>query len=90
MRNTTLIAVSAAAMLSTGILMSNRAEAMLGAPASVGRAAQTTNSVEKARTPPGFSHGRKVGWHGLHHPPGWSHGRKVGWHHGSMPPGLRR
>jgi hypothetical protein len=20
-------------------------------------------------TPPGFSHGRKVGWHGRHHPP---------------------
>jgi len=85
MRNTTLIAVSAAAMLSTGILMSNRAEAMLGAPASVDRAAQTTNSVEKARTPPGFSHGRKV-----YARRGWSHGRKVGWHHGSMPPGLRR
>ena len=41
-------------------------------------------------TPPGFSHGRKVGWHSRHHPPGWSQGRKVGWHHGSMPPGLRR
>lgn len=41
-------------------------------------------------TPRGFSHGRKVGWHGRHHPPGWSEGRKVGWHHASMPPGLRR
>lgn len=41
-------------------------------------------------TPPGFSQGRKVGWHGRHHPPGWSHGRKVGWHHTAMPPGLRR
>jgi hypothetical protein len=41
-------------------------------------------------TPPGFTHGRKVGWHGRHHPPGWSQGRKVGWHHASMPPGLRR
>src|SRR5215467_8477733 len=41
-------------------------------------------------TPRGFSHGRKIGWHGRHHPPGWSAGRKVGWHHASMPPGLRR
>jgi hypothetical protein len=41
-------------------------------------------------TPRGFSHGRKVGWHGRHHPPGWGEGRKVGWHHASVPPGLRR
>ncbi len=47
--------------------------------------------VSQARLAPhGFSHGRKVGWHGRHHPPGWGHGRKVGWHHAAMPPGLRR
>lgn len=40
--------------------------------------------------PPGFSKGKKVGWHGSHRPPGWSHGKKEGWDGKSEPPGLRR
>jgi hypothetical protein len=40
-------------------------------------------------SPPGFSHGRKLGWASAG-PPGWSHGRKVGWHGGHMPPGLSK
>jgi hypothetical protein len=43
-----------------------------------------------AFVPPGFHHGRKVGFGGHHVPPGWSHGHKVGWHGASMPPGLHR
>jgi len=55
-----------------------------------GRVGGQGSLVTQARTPHGFSQGRKVGWHGRHHPPGWSQGRKVGWHRASMPPGLRR
>ena len=44
----------------------------------------------RSRTPPGFHHGQKVGWHGAQHPPGWGRGTKTGWHHGTMPPGLQR
>jgi hypothetical protein len=39
-------------------------------------------------SPPGFSHGGKVGWRGASTPPGWSKGRKVGWQGRGMPPGL--
>jgi hypothetical protein len=90
MRNVALTAASAVAIISAGCLISNRAEAMLGARESVGLAAQAIAPVALARIPPGFSHGRKFGWRGAHHPPGWSHGRKFGWRGGSMPRGLRR
>jgi Spy/CpxP family protein refolding chaperone len=53
-------------------------------------ATTVSDAAASTRSPPGFHHGRKVGWHGQHHPPGWAHGRKVGWHHGTAPPGLRR
>jgi hypothetical protein len=33
-------------------------------------------------TPPGWSHGDKVGWQGAKVPPGWSHGTPPGWSHG--------
>ena len=32
--------------------------------------ATTSYAAVSTRTPPGFHHGRKAGWHGLHHPPG--------------------
>ena len=38
-------------------------------------------------TPPGYSHGSKLGWASASYPPGFSHGRKRGWHGGSYPPG---
>jgi hypothetical protein len=67
------------------------AAASLRAQVNEGLFSSENSLVTQARlTLPGFSHGRKVGWHGRHHPPGWSHGHKVGWHHASMPPGLRR
>jgi hypothetical protein len=52
-----------------------------------------TADSASARTPHGFTEGKKTGWHRHHSsvPPGWHHGNKVGW--GSMrtmPPGLRR
>ena len=90
MRMIVLAVASAATILSAGIFTSTHAEAMIGAPASVGLAAEAAAPVENVRSPPGFGHGRKVGFRGQHHPPGWAHGGKVGWHHGSMPPGLRR
>jgi hypothetical protein len=41
----------------------------------VTKAATATNSIievkrHKASNPPGWSHGRKTGWHGSHKPPG--------------------
>ena len=41
-------------------------------------------------TPPGFSHGRKLGWGSAGRPPGWSHGKKTGWNGAGMPPGWSR
>jgi hypothetical protein len=38
--------------------------------------------------PPGWSHGRKAGWHGSTTPPGWSKGNKTGWNGKDSPPGL--
>jgi hypothetical protein len=71
--------------------MKGRLYRSIGAPAlAVLFVATTSYAAVSTRTPPGFHHGRKAGWHGLHHPPGWAHGRKVGWHHGTAPPGLRR
>lgn len=40
-----------------------------------------------ARIPPGWSHGKKTGWHGAETPPGWSKGEKTGWNGENMPPG---
>jgi hypothetical protein len=41
--------------------------------------------------PPGFSRGKKVGWHGAGVPPGWAKAQKKakGWRGGSVPPGLQ-
>lgn len=54
----------------------------------VGKAGGAFASTRFSSNPPGFSHGRKVGWVNGN-PPGWSHGRKTGWHNGIVPPGLR-
>jgi len=35
--------------------------------------------------PPGWSHGKKTGWHN-DVPAGWSHGKKTGWHNEGKPP----
>jgi hypothetical protein len=39
-------------------------------------------------TPPGWSHGRKVGWSNGQ-PRGFTHGKKKGWRGGLTPPGWR-
>jgi len=86
-----LAAVSAAAIVSVGVLTSTHAKAVTGARGGIALAAQTASPVEDVRLPRGFSHGGKAGFRGRHTPPGWAHGRKMGW--GStrtMPPGLRR
>jgi hypothetical protein len=51
-----------------------------------------TGDSASARTPHGFSEGKKTGWHRHHSnvPPGWHHGHKQGWGSSRMPPGLHR
>jgi Flp pilus assembly protein TadB len=52
------------------------ADAFTGNAGSIAKAATTTNSIIEVKhsphksRPPGWSHGRKVGWHGRGKPPG--------------------
>ena len=75
-----LTATAAPAQVSAGI----NAGAHVGAGGGGGHITARPVATVSARAsvaPPGFHHGRKVGWEGRHHPPGWGHGRKVGWRH---------
>src|SRR5262249_34400932 len=87
-----IVALTAALIAATAAeAIPFNAAANAGIQANADLAGRQNNLATQVRfTPPGFNHGRKVGWRGRHHPPGWSEGRKVGWHHASMPPGLRR
>jgi hypothetical protein len=80
--------IFAAIGVAVGFLSPQPVGAFVADQNGVTKAATAANTVIDVKgSPPGSSHGRKVGWHGHSRPPGWSHGRKVGWQERGRPPG---
>jgi hypothetical protein len=64
--------VAALALFGLGTIVISQSKAFVPAPAQPGMQSSMVETVARKGTPPGWRHGRKVGWHGRHRPPGSS------------------